>query len=186
MTGTLYWTTRRCPAADTLAELRGAWTVFVSTPDSFTVLTATDGQLTHPLPAKCFQLHAFNGTSELRWLADGPTGRAVWLAESAADLPGEPTGRRQYSATLSTQAVLWGLPVADPTADGMSTWREARIGTAHYPCAPGRPPVDSEPHRDRAVLRGVEYVGIPDLHGNTAIVEHRLVTITTVDLAQSP
>ena len=84
---TLFWATRRCGAVDALAALHGRHTVLVATPTSYTV-AVRDADATlrtadarpWPLPARTFQLTAFDGAVELRWLADGDTGRAVWLA----------------------------------------------------------------------------------------------------------
>lgn len=181
MTGTLHWTTQHCAAADAVATLSGDWTVFVSTPDTFTVHTT--GESAMALPPNCFQLLAFDGTTELRWLADGPSGRAVWLAESADALPHKATGSRAYTDRLAAHAVLWGTPTGGQAEAGMSPWLEARVGPARYPCPAGRRHVSGQPHRDRAVLSGVEYVATVDEHGNAGVIEHRLVEITTVDLA---
>jgi len=180
VTGILCWVTRRCPVADALATLPGRWTVFVSTPREFVVTLVDDGVLRGPLPAGCFQLQAFDGRAELRWLADGAAGRAVWLAEAADQLPDRPTGQREFRTRLDTRAVLWGLRTTDPAVDGFSVWREARVGSARYPCPPG------VSRQDRAVLRGVEYVAVDARHGNAGIFEQRLLTIATADLSAAP
>jgi CRISPR-associated protein (TIGR03984 family) len=159
--------------------------VFVATPTAFTIAVMTAGELLTaeqtpwPLPSSTFQLTAFDGTTELRWLADGASGRAVWLSESTAALPGPPTGPQQVFTTRLTQrAVLWGLPDGDGPG-GFSRWSAARVGEAWYPCMPGSSP------RHRAVLESVEYVAA-DRHGSMAVFEHRLVRVTSVELVAGP
>lgn len=184
--GELHWAARTCSAEAALATLTGTHTVLVATPTEHVVALLEGGVLRvpdaspWPLPQRCFQLTAFDGRSELRWLADGESGRAVWLADNPAALPvaatGDPaTGNPvQFARTLPQLAVLWGEP-APGDAAGFSAWSEARVGLAYYPCPPG------VARRDRAVLESVEYVA-HDEHGNAAVVERRLVAIRTVNL----
>ncbi|MGQ0775179.1 MAG: type III-D CRISPR-associated protein Csx19 [Pseudonocardiales bacterium] len=179
--GALAWHARRCDAATALATLAGEHVVFVATPTAFTVAVLAAGELRTaqqapwPLPASTFQLTAFDETTELRWLADGDSGRAVWLAESGAALPGPPTGSQEFSARLAQRAVLWGLPDGVGSG-GFSRWSEARVGRALYPCVPGSSP------RHRAVLESVEYAAT-DSHGSMAVFEQRLVRLASVELA---
>lgn len=170
----LYWTSAEEGAAEALGRSPGMWTVLVSTPTSYTVAVASGGTLRvagddpWELPADCFQITAFDGRTELRWLADGAGGRAVWLAEQADALPSEPGGGVAFDHTLDQRSVLWGEPAA-PESPGFSAWSSSRIGLAHYPCEPGLA-------RDRAVLEALEYIA-HDEHGNAAVVERRLVAI---------
>ncbi|MGH3947975.1 MAG: type III-D CRISPR-associated protein Csx19 [Pseudonocardiaceae bacterium] len=182
--GTLMWHALRCDAAAVLAAMEGEHVVFVATPTAFTIAVVTAGELRTAeqtpwlLPSSTFQLTAFDGTTQLRWLADGESGRAVWLSESATALPGPPTGSQEFNARLTQRAVLWGLP--DGTGPGgFSRWSEARVGRAWYPCAPGNSP------RHRAVLESVEYVAA-DRHGSMAVFEQRLVKVTSAELIAGP
>lgn len=178
----LHWTARRCTAAEALAAGGGQATVLVAAPDVFAVavcdgdcLLRTADAHPWPLPARTFQIAAFDGTTELRWLADGDSGQAVWLAESAADLPDPAAGTVPFAEKLDDRAVLWGLPDSGDR-EGFSVWSDGRIGAATYPTPPG------VGRAERACLSVVEYVDY-DEHGNAAVVERRLVAITTEDLA---
>ncbi len=177
-TGSLYWSSRRCSAADALADTPGELIVLAATPIEFTVAARRGDALVAPgdaawaVPSACFQLTAFDRERELRWLADGDSGTAVWLAESERLLPGPVSGSLGYVERLSQRFVLWGRPVAGGPGV-FSTWSQARVGRAHYPCAPGVGP------EDRAVLDTVEYVTIDD-HGNAAVADTRLTAISTV------
>ena len=175
---TLYWTTRACPAADALAALGGVHTVLVSTPTSYTV-AVWDGTLRTadadpwPLPASSFQIAAFDGAVELRWLADGHTGRAVWLAEDPAALPDPPVEPPvRADEVITSRCVLWGHPDGD-AAHGFSAWSDGRIGEAHYP-------TPAATGSERACLEIAEYVA-HDEHGNAHVVERRLLGVTTAD-----
>lgn len=175
---TLYWTAAESGAAAALAALTGRPTVLVATPTAYTVaVREPDGRLRTPdpwaLPDATFQLTAFDGTVELRWLADGDTGRAVWLAEDAAALPDTPTGSLPVDDVVAARIVLWGLPAAGDR-DGFSAWSDGRIGAAAYPTPPG------VGRHERACLDAVEYVAF-DAHGNAAVVERRLIGIVTAD-----
>ncbi|MFN2497280.1 MAG: CRISPR-associated protein Csx19 [Pseudonocardiaceae bacterium] len=178
-TGTLYWGTRRCSAPEALAALTGDVTVLAATPIDVTVAARRDGGLLAPgsspwtVPTACFQLTAFDRERELRWLADGASGAAVWLAESADLLPEPPSGTLRYVERLPQRFVLWGLPEASAPPGVFSTWSQARVGRAHYPCPPGAEP------GDRAVLDAVEYVTVDD-HGNAAVADTRLTAISTM------
>lgn len=177
----LYWTDRECGAVEALEALAGVHTVLVSTPTGFVVaVRGADGALrtrdadAWPLPDDCFQLSAFDGLVELRWLASGSTGTAVWLAEDPAVLPGPPREPIRVEEVLADRSVLWGLP-ADRVARGFSTWTDGRVTPSAYPTRPGVTP------HERACLDAVEYVA-HDEHGNAHVVERRLVGITTVNL----
>lgn len=177
-TGTLYWSARRCSAADALADTPGEITVLAATPTEFTIVARRDGVLVAPghatwaVPSTCFQLTGFDRERELRWLADGDSGTAVWLAESESLLPGPVSGTLRYVERLAQRFVLWGRPDAGGTGV-FSTWSQARIGREHYPCMPGAGP------EDRAVLDTVEYVTVDD-HGNAAVADALLTAIHTV------
>lgn len=177
--GTLYWSARRCSAADAVAATPGEITVLTATPTEFVVGARRDGTLVAPddpawtVPIACFQLTAFDRERELRWLADGDDGTAVWLAESANLLPGPVSGALNYVERLSQRFVLWGQPEPSGPLGVFSTWSQARIGRAHYPCPPGADPTD------RAVLDAVEYVTVDD-HGNAAVADARLTAISTI------
>ncbi len=178
--GTLYWRARRCSAAEAVAATPGQVTVLAAMPAEFTVAARRDGTLSSPdhaawtVPDDCFQLTVFNREWELRWLADGDGGTAVWLAESADLLPGPVSGTLSYVERLSQRFVLWGRPEADAPPGVFSTWSLARLGLAHYPCSPG---TDSA---DRPVLDTVEYVIVDD-HGNAAVADYRLTAISTLN-----
>jgi len=177
--GTLYWSTRRCSAAEALAASPGEITVLAATPTEFVVAAHRNGALVTPeqpswtVPIACFQLTAFDRERELRWLADGEDGTAVWLAESADLIPGPASEALSYVERLSQRFVLWGRPETDTPPGVFSTWSQARIGQAHYPCPPGADPAD------RAVLDTVEYVTVDD-HGNAAVADTRLTAISTI------
>lgn len=177
--GTLYWSTRRCSAADAVAATPGEITMLTATPTDFIVAARRDGVLVAPddsawtVPAACFQLTAFDRERELRWLADGDHGTAVWIAESKVLLPGSVSGTLHYVQRLSQRFVLWGRPDPAETSNVFSTWSQARIGRARYPCPPGTDPTD------RAVLDSVEYVTVDD-HGNASVADARLTAISTI------
>ncbi len=177
--GTLYWGTRRCSAAEALAALTGEVTVLAATPTDFTVAARRGGALLTPgsslwtVPAACFQLTAFDRQRELRWLADGASGAAVWLAESANLLPEPASGTLRYVDRLPQRFVLWGRPEPSGSPEVFSTWSEARVGRAHYPCLSG---ADSG---DRAVLEAVEYITVDD-QGNAAVADMRFTTISAI------
>jgi len=176
--GTLYWSARRCSAADAVAATPGELIVLAAMPAEFTVAARRDGTLVAPdhhawtVPNACFQLTAFDRERELRWLADGDDGTAVWVAESSELLPAPVSGTLGYVERLSQRFVLWGRPEPGEPPGVFSTWSQARIGLAHYPCPPG---ADST---DRAVLDTVEYVTVDD-HGNAAVADARLTAIST-------
>lgn len=177
--GTLYWSARRCSAADAVAATPGEITVLTATPTDFIVAARRDGRLAAPndsawsIPVTCFQLTAFDRERELRWLADGDNGTAVWIAESKDLMPGSVSGTLHYVERLSQRFVLWGRPEPDEVSGVFSTWSQARIGRAHYPCSPGTDPAD------RAVLDAVEYVTVDD-HGNASVADARLTAISTI------
>lgn len=177
--GTLYWSTRRCSAAEAVAATPGEITVLAATPTEFTVAArrgetlAAPGQPVWMVPDACFQLTAFDRERELRWMADTDAGTAVWIAESADLLPGPVSGSLPYVERLSQRFILWGQPEPDTPAGVFSVWSQARVGVAHYPCPPGTDPAD------RAVLDTVEYVCVDD-HGNAAVADARLTAISTI------
>lgn len=183
-TGTLYWSARHCSVVDAVAATPGEITVLASTPTEFTVAARRDGMLVAPdhaawtVPIACFQLTAFDRDRELRWLADGDDGTAVWLAESADLLPGPVSGTFNYIERLSQRFVLWGRPEPDEPPGVFSAWSQARLGRAQYPCPPGAD------RTDRAVLDTVEYVTVDD-HGNAAVADVRLTAISTITGAAS-
>jgi CRISPR-associated protein (TIGR03984 family) len=172
--GTIHWATHRCSAAEATATLTGTWTVFVSSPTAFHVRQATNGGLSAGDTNTCFQLQAFDGNTELRWLDHPDGGRASWLSEQPDHLPYPANGSRDFLDTVDNVSVLWGQPTTNPLDAPISTWREARVGDAHYPCPPGTG------RGDRAVLRAVEYISTPDPHGNVAVFQRRLVQIDVV------
>ncbi len=182
--GTLYWSARRCSAADALAAVPGEITVLAATPTEFTVVARRGDVLVAPdhspwtVPAACFQLTAFDRERELRWLADGDSGMAVWLAESEARLPGPVSGTLSYVERLSQRFVLWGRPEPGESPGVFSAWSQARVGRAYYPCPPGAA------RDDRAVLDAVEYVTV-DEHGNAAVADVRLIAISNLAGAAS-
>lgn len=178
-TRTLYWSARRCSAADAVATTPGDITVLAATPAELTVAARRDGVLVAPdqatwtVPSACFQITAFDRERELRWLAGGDDGTAVWIAESANLLPGPVSGTLDYVERLSQRFVLWGRPEPGGPPGVFSAWSQARFGRAHYPCPPGTDPAD------RAVLDTVEYVTVDD-HGNAAVADTRLTAISTI------
>jgi CRISPR-associated protein (TIGR03984 family) len=187
--GTLYWSSRRCSAAEALSAMTGNLTLLAATPTEFPVAARRDGVLLTPgsspwtLPPSCFQLTAFDRERKLRWLAgDGDGGgTAVWLAEAAGLLPEPASGILGYVETLgyverlSQRFVLWGRPELDSPPGVFSTWSQARVGRAHYPCPP------ATTRDDRAMLDAVEYVTADD-HGNAAVAETRFIAISTIKI----
>ena len=103
--GTLYWSARRCSAADAVAATPGELIVLAAMPAEFTVAARRDGTLVAPdhhawtVPNACFQLTAFDRERELRWLADGDDGTAVWVAERSADRARRATRRLLHLVT---------------------------------------------------------------------------------------
>ncbi|MEU4376719.1 type III-D CRISPR-associated protein Csx19 [Pseudonocardia alni] len=176
----LSWSTGRAPAVAAVAAFPGAATLLVSTPTGHHVaIRSADGRLAvhddpeWTLPAGAFQIVAFDGVRELRWLADGDTGRTVWLAEDPADLPGPATGRLDDLEPLPARTVLWGHPLPGDGGD-FSPWSDGRVGVVHHP-------LPASTGAARPCLDAVEYVGF-DEHGNAAVVERRTVEMLVVDL----
>lgn len=182
--GTLFWSALRCSAADAVAATPGEITLLTATPTDFIVAARRDGVLVAPddsawtIPAVCFQLTAFDRERELRWLSDGDHGAAVWIAESEDLLPGPVSGTLPYVERLSQRFVLWGRPASGESSGVFSTWSQARIGQARYPCPPGAD------RTDRAVLDTVEYVTV-DEHGNAAVADARITAISSIKGAAS-
>lgn len=177
--GTLFWSAQRCTAAQALAMTPGEVVVFAATPTHFIVGARWNGWLSAPghvqwtVPADCFQFTAFDPEIQLRWLADGDEGTAVWLTESQGLLPRPTSGSLNYLERLPQRAILWGRPDPASRQDPFSAWSQARIGRAYYPCPPGADPAD------RAALKMVEYISVDD-HGNAAVVDVRFISITVV------
>jgi CRISPR-associated protein (TIGR03984 family) len=133
------------------------------------VLRGPDGQ---PQPlATVFEARVFGPQAELRWLND-PAGRhrVVLLAESEQALAGFETDEvKHLGEPLPQTYLLWGEGTGTEGAAGWSRLATARIGPLDVPLPGVR-------HRQRVVLRSVEYlVSEEQHHGNTVVAEERLV-----------
>lgn len=178
-TGKLFVLSERGPVDGVIRKLEGRWTVFVSTPTEFVVAVADGGVLQRTgedlwaPPPRTFQLQAFNGTTELRWIARGDSGRVAWVSEDRDALPDGSSFERPFVDVIDAQAVLWGDPEGTEDAH-FSRWTAARIGTAHYPVAAGA-------HGQRAVLCSREYLSV-DGYGNANVFERRITALEVVNL----
>ncbi|MFV2124711.1 CRISPR-associated protein Csx19 [Micromonospora sp. LOL_013] len=114
-----------------------------------------------------FELRAFTGEAELRWLHDGGgTGTAHWIGESDTDRsrPGLPWRLQDKPY----ERLLWGAVVGERNDHGWVTLHDGRIGTLPVP-------VDGPaPEGSLVWLQAVEYAE-NDKHGNVAVVDERLV-----------
>lgn len=120
-----------------------------------------DGTVTGPAATTfdltaVFELRAFTGMHELRWLNESAgTGRGVLVSDDGSGVT-PPTYHR----------LMWGAVVDQ--SDGWATLSAARIGTIKVP-------VDSPTSLigRRIWLRAVEYEA-EDEHGNVAVVDERI------------
>lgn len=178
-TGKLFVLSQRGPLEGVIRKLEGRWTVFVSTPTEFVVAVTDGGVLQRAgedrwvLPPRTFQLQAFNGTTELRWIAQRDSGRVAWVSEDRDALPDGSALERPFVDAIDARAVMWGDPEGSED-EQFSRWTAARIGTAHYPVAAGT-------HGQRAVLSSREYLNV-DEYGNANVFERRITALEVVNL----
>ena len=128
-----------------------------------------------------YELVAFDGDLELRWLQTGlGRGHAVVLAEqglrppagimlsNGQDAEGAPVGAPPRALGARRH---WLADHVAPLPGGWTRLQAARYRTVAVPIAL---PTDDVPWKDRAVaLRSVEYT-VEDQHGNLSVVETRL------------
>jgi CRISPR-associated protein (TIGR03984 family) len=140
--------------------------------------------------AAVFELRAFDGTRELRWLhQDAGTGPAVALAEDATPLPtGHPVEETTSSAAAPgtvTGPAQQSMPQrVGPEAVRRLAGRPGPAGTAGW-CtltspryAPAQIPIDAPPTSVVQIV-SAEYA-IQDEHGNLSVVDARLIRLQTV------
>lgn len=133
-----------------------------------------------------YELVAFDGDRELRWLREraGSTrdglGRAVLLTETETELP---AGRPASGPVLSRWNVRQHLLATYVTPDPRSPESWARLRTARYATAliPARVPPELRTRAAAdttiAVLSSVDYT-VEDRHGNLTIAETRRTSLS--------
>lgn len=156
----------------------------------------SDGELrAHPrapLPATVFELKAFGGLAELRWVAQGQQvagkayqGKAILLIEApekpvlkdwtVAESGLEPlwSGVAGEPPNPAGQYLLWGT--ARSSAGGWTQLWEHRIGALWVP--------GQIEQGQRMAAKFVEYVGPMDPHGNVGIAAERWSDLVAVEVA---
>lgn len=200
------WRTEGCPISTALATFArfadpvGAGVALVSHPNRYDIARiGNEGRLvalsqdtsgtwtaqTLTLTAAVYEVRAFGGGLELRWLRDPAhteaVGAAVLLAAAneAIDVDGGPfTPLDDVVAvdTIEQKYVLWGaVDSNDDVPDGWALLRDSRIGSL---------PVPLEDHQRRSLagsggrlaLSAVEYVAVGP-HGNAHVTDERLDAI---------
>ncbi len=129
-------------------------------------------------PDRVFELRAFDGTSEWRWVRDGEAGQASWISVSAS---ARPSGNGWHDLEilecassqdlLRTSFLLWGQMVSGKATPGFVQLQENRLGSFEVPEPSGAPPSEGA----RVVIEVEEYFGRGDRHGNCQVLEERWV-----------
>jgi hypothetical protein len=122
-----------------------------------------------PLPgrpaADAFELRAFDGTTEVRWLRHREAGHCAVLTTSdalATTVDGASVLFNRFEHQLPVHYLLWGEGV------GPSALSEARLGTIEVPG------VDAS---GRYILEAIEYVSVDGATGTAFVAEERLIGI---------
>ncbi len=156
-----------------VTELAGG-IALLSSPDAYTVATVGgDGVCTAPNGerqggevdlGRVYEARAFTPDVELRWVRRGDSGQGVLLGEQV-------TGGNLWTdlQTTDLRYLLWGEVVDGDNPAGWVSLSAARIGTLRVPAVP--------PRGRRLRLRAREYIAVEPDHGNSYVLDERLIAI---------
>ncbi len=161
------------PMLTQVAELAGG-IALLSSPEAYTVATVgDDGRCRAPdggMPGgevdlgRVYEARAFTREVELRWVRRGDSGQGVLLGEQV-------TGGNLWTDLQTTDLhyLLWGEVVDGDEPAGWVSLSSARIGTLLVPAVP--------PQGRRLRLRAREYIAVEPEHGNSYVLDERLIAI---------
>ena len=151
-------------------------------PNDCSLARLTGGRLHRPGgaidPSGLFELRAFGGGRELRWLhEDGGRGTAALFWDSKgkahATLPGSSErADRRMLACRTHRYLLWGAAM-EGAPQGWTTLREERIDPFYVP-------ITGLATGSRVGLEAVEYLE-ERVHGNVVVAEERLAKLVPAD-----
>jgi CRISPR-associated protein (TIGR03984 family) len=124
---------------------------------------------------RVFELRAFDGVNEWRWLAGPEQGRGAWVTEHSREAPAgwlpvspAPPGTRAKDG----DTLLWGKVTS--AGQDHATLATARVGSIRIP--------HTAAIGGRVALRVREYLGSVDKHGNVGLVEERILGFQNIEV----